>query len=123
MNRQEVEETLAENTADIIGTLVVLGRGNFVIDCGREFKELTDAIVETNKGGDITIKLKVTPSGWKKGTGRTNQVDIAPEVSIKKPQHEQGKSIFFVTEDNKLTREDPEQDELFSVKETNGNRQ
>lgn len=121
--KQEVEQRQDEKVADIIGTLVVLNRGNFVIDCGREFQELTDSIIDTNKAGELTIKLKVTPSGWKKGTGRANQVDVAPEISIKKPRHDQSKSIFFVTEDNKLTREDPDQDELFNERESNGRRQ
>ena len=120
--KQDVQQQ-EERVADIIGTLVVLNRGNFVIDCGREFQELTDAIIDTNKEGELTIKLKVKPSGWKKGTGRANQVDVSPEISIKKPRHDQSKSIFFITEDNKLTRNDPEQEELFIEKETNGHRQ
>ncbi len=113
--KQAVEQEV--RSADIIATLVVLNRGNFVIDCGREFQELTDAIIETNKAGELTIKLKVVPSGWKKGTGRANQVDVAPEISIKKPHHDQSKSIFFVTDDNRLTRDDPDQESLFGEKE------
>jgi hypothetical protein len=112
MAKTEVKATDVR-AADIIGTLVVLNRGNFVIECGREFQELADAIINTNKKGELTIKLTVTPSGWKEGTGRPNQVDVAPEISIKKPRHDQGKSIFFITEDNMLTRDDPDQDELF----------
>lgn len=106
--------------ADIISTLVVLNRGNFVIECGRELQELTDAIVDTGKGGGITIKLKVTPSGLK--AGRVNQFEIRPEIAIDKPRHDQGKSIFFVTPDNKLVREDPNQMEMEYEKETNGRR-
>lgn len=119
--KQQVEEQ-EERVADIIGTLVVLNRGNFVIDCGREFQELTDAIIETNKEGTLTIALKVRPSGWKKGTGRANQVDVSPEIAIKKPRHDQAKSIFFVTEDNKLTRDDPDQEKMFKEESSNGRR-
>jgi len=115
-----------QKVADIISTIVVLDRGRFVVECGRELQELTDAIVETNKAGEIIIKLKVSPSGWKKGTGKPNQFDFQPEVAIKKPHHDAGKTIFYVTDDNKLTREDPEQTEMFAEQEreanTNGRR-
>ncbi len=113
-----------EKVADILQTIVVLDRGRFVIECGHELQELTDAIVETNKAGSLTITLKVSPSGWKKGTGKPNQFDFQPEVKISKPHHDAGKTIFFVTDDNKLTREDPDQAEMFAEqeRETNGRR-
>ena len=44
--------------ADIVGTLVVLNRGNFVIDAGREFQEVVDGIIATNKPGELVIKLR-----------------------------------------------------------------
>lgn len=113
--RVEVQSAKAEEprTADILKTLVVLERGNFVIECGREFQELNDAIVATNKPGKLVITLTVTPSGWSKRTNRPNQVDVNPQFEIKKPQPERAKSIFYVTEDNRLTRDDPEQEALF----------
>lgn len=122
--KQEVDDkTEASRVADIVSTLVVLNRGNFVIDAGREFQEVVDGIIATNKPGELNIKLKIVPSGWKKGTGRTNQVDVQPEITTKIPKHDQGKSIFFVTEENKLTRDDPDQEEMdFDEKEQNGNR-
>lgn len=115
-------EQQPQNVADIIGTLVVLSRGNFVIDAGRELHELTEAIKDTGKKGVLTIKLEVTPSGLRKGV--VNQVEIRPDISISKPKPDQGKSIFFITEDHKLTREDPDQMEmdLEMERETNGRR-
>jgi hypothetical protein len=41
-----------------------------------------------------------------------NQFEIRPDVKITKPEHKQGKSIFFVTPEGKLTRDDPDQEEL-----------
>lgn len=99
-----------DRQADIISTLVVLNRGNFVIECGRELQELTDAIVDTGKKGELVIKLAVNPCGLK--DGRVNQFEIRPDISINKPKHDQGKSIFFVTSDNKLVRDDPNQMEF-----------
>lgn len=107
---------------DIIQTLVVMDRGKFVIDCGRELYELTEAIKDTGKKGSLVIKLEVTPSGLK--DGRVNQVEIRPDVSISKPKHDAKKAIFFVTEDSHLVRDDPDQMDMFieTEKETNGRR-
>jgi hypothetical protein len=118
MNVERVKN--GQEVADIISTIVVLNRGNFVIECGRELQELTDAIVDTGKKGALVIKLEVTPSGLKEG--RVNQFEIRPDVSINKPKHDQGKSIFFVTQDNKLVREDPNQMQMEYERETNGRR-
>lgn len=103
-----------KKVADILGMLVVLDRGNFVINAGREFQELTEAVKAANKKGVINIKLEVTPSGWKESTGACNQVEVRPNIVLTKPKREHGKSIFFVTDDNTLTRDDPDQTEIFN---------
>lgn len=114
VTKQEVQNNVDDpRVADILNTLIVLNRGNFVIEAGREFQELNDAIMATNKPGKLVITLTVAPCGWNKGTMRVNQVEVNPAFEIKKPQHDQAKSTFFVTDDNKLTRDDPDQEKLF----------
>lgn len=105
----------SDEVQDILGTLVVLNRGNFVVDAGREFQTLTDAIkaLSGKKGGSLTIKLDVIPSGWSESDGRCNQVEIKAKISSTLPKKEQGKSIFFLTDTGKLTRDDPGQEEMF----------
>lgn len=114
-----------EKVADIISTLVVVNRGNFVIECGRELQELTEAVQgQRTKSGKIVITLEMVPSAWRED-GSCYQVDLKPQVSITKPKKEHGKTLLFVTEDHKLTREDPGQEELFREeleRETNGRR-
>ena len=107
------------DAADFLGTLVVLNRGKTVIDASRELQNVLDAVVETRKKGSITIKLEISPEGFDRGTGRTNQVDIDPSISSKIPRHDQTPSVFFVTEDNKLTRDDPAQTALFEGDDDN----
>lgn len=117
------EQEASANVADIVSTMVSMNRGNFVIECGRKLDELSRAIVDTGGKGKLTIVLEVTPSGMK--DGRVNQFEIRPNVAINKPEHPQGKSIFFVTEDCKLTRDDPDQLEMsyeMPERETNGRR-
>ena len=106
------EVNAAPDIADVVGILVVLDKERFLIGAGKEFQQLVDAVKDTNKAGEITIKLKVTPTGWKRGTGLPDQVDVEPIITAKIPRHDLGKSMFFLTDDNKLTRENPDQEKL-----------
>ena len=112
--KQEVEKKRAvQDAADILGTLAVLNRGNLIIDAGRDMQEVVNGIVATNKPGELVIKLKIKPSGWDTDTRRVSQVDIEPEIAVKIPKTDQGKSIFFLTEENKLTRDELDRQPLF----------
>ena len=117
---QEDQTVRVEQAANIIDILASLGRGHFIVDAGRKCWELTEAIVDVRAKGKLVITLDIEPGGFAKD-GRVNQFVIRPEVKITKPEHPQGKSIFFVTPDNKLTRNDPDQEELeFSSSEKEG---
>lgn len=97
---------------DVIKTLAELDRGRFLIECGREMRELTDAIRNAgNKKGTLVIRLEVAPSGMREG--RLNQVEIKGSVAAVRPKPDVRSSIFFVSEDSQLTREDPDQLEMF----------
>lgn len=100
-----------EVAADIIGTLADLDRGRFAIDCGRELGELTAAVRNTAKKGSLLIRLEITPGGLR--DGRVHQVEVKPSVSIVRPKNDTKSTIFFITEEAQLVREDPEQLEMF----------
>jgi hypothetical protein len=106
-------ETEKHGNTDILQTLTILDHGRFLLEAGVELQELVDAVVDTNKAGTLTIKLKLVPSGWSKATARPVQFDLVPEVTISKPHHDASKSIFFVDENNTLMRDDPSQAALF----------
>ena len=113
--KAEAKAKQTVDAADILGTLAVLNRGNLIIDAGRDMQEVVNGIVATNKPGELKITLKIKPSGWDKDTSKPIQVDIEPEITTKIPKHDQGKSIFFLTEENRLTREDFDRSPLFEV--------
>lgn len=100
-----------EVAADIIGTLAEMDRGRFAIECGRELGELTTAVRNTAKKGSIVIRLEVTPGGLK--DGRVHQVEVRPIVSVIRPKNDTKSTIFFITDDARLVREDPDQMEMF----------
>lgn len=105
--------------SDVLGTLADINRGNFVIEIGRKQTELVEACVRTRKKGKLVITLEIVPAGISEDTNRVNQFSVRPEVSVKKPEASQPAAIFFCTEDNKLTRDDPDQMEMnFHEQET-----
>jgi hypothetical protein len=86
--------------------LAALQGGRTHRELGRALQDLTAAVKETGKGGSLTLTIKVSPS---KAYGR---VDIEDKVASKLPEPDRFASIFFVDDDNNLTRTDPNQLEL-----------
>lgn len=54
--------------------------------------------------GELTITLKFKLDD--------NVMDIMPEYKVKTPKVSRGRSIYFITPDNNLSREDPRQGRL-----------
>lgn len=73
-------------------------------------KEVVDAVMETNKAGEITIKLSYKPEGQ-------GQLTDAADIKHKAPKLPRGKSLFFVTPERNLTRQDPRQIEIGGLRE------
>ena len=67
--------------------------------------QIVEAVQMTNKQGELTIKLKFKPEG-------AGQVSIETDYKPKIPQLPRGRSIFFVTPEGNLQRDDPRQKDL-----------
>lgn len=81
-------------------------RGELISDANELFNELMDAIRKTGGKGDLTVKLpfKVNDAG---------QIECVPVLSVTKPRKPLGTGIYYVTDEGRLTRRDPSQDDLF----------
>lgn len=55
-------------------------------------------------GGTITITLGFKLDG--------NMMDVASNVTVKEPKEKGGRSVYFVTPENRLTQSDPRQQKL-----------
>lgn len=82
------------------------------IEHGHLMDELTDlqqqlvtAVSNTNKPGKITIELNYKPEGQ-------GQLTIKATVKSKIPEPARGSSLFFMTPEGNLLREDPRQTKL-----------
>lgn len=77
-------------------------RGELLNEGDAKLNELIDAIQRTGSGGDITVKMKVK-------VNKAGQLEIVPEITIKKPSRALGAGIYFATDAGRLTRRDPNQ--------------
>lgn len=97
---------------DFVSTLMELKAGKAHVDCSRKLSELVDAVCDTSKKGKLVLELLVEPSGME--DGRVSETSVTWACRIAKPEHDTGRSIFFVTKDGCLTRNDPNQMELYN---------
>jgi len=66
------------------------------------------AVRATAKAGAISLTLKIVPGA----KGNADMVFIEPEIKVKCPTEPKGSTLFFTTEDNRLTRYNERQREL-----------
>lgn len=69
-----------------------------------QFQELVAAVVAEEKAGSITITFKIDHI--------SDGVEVHSTIAVKPPKKDPGTSIFFVTPDNNLVRNDPRQEEI-----------
>ena len=87
-------------------TVAQLRNGATQIEASEMLNELVRACRETNKVGELTLKIKVRPDG------ATGQYFLEDQISSTIPKPERGKTLFFGTPEGNLQRQDPNQKEL-----------
>lgn len=92
-------------TRPFIDTLRQIEAGFLLEDLAEKQRELVEAIQHTGKKGTLTITLSYVPEGQ-------GQLSIAADLKVKAPQMARGRSLFFITPDANLDRNDPRQQEL-----------
>lgn len=80
---------------------------------GSTHDELTDAlnelvagVVEEKRAGSLTFTVNIKPYG------KDGALEITAETKVKMPKKTAGSSIFYVTPENNLQREDPRQTKM-----------
>lgn len=97
---------MARDELSFIEFLQSFRRSELIAEADEQFGELMEAIRRTGGKGDITIKLpfKVNEAG---------QIECVPQLSCNKPRKPLGTGIYYVTDEGRLTRRDPSQEDLF----------
>ena len=93
---------MARPFADVLREL---GAGSTYDDLTAQLAEVVEAVMQTRKLGELSIKLKIKPNG-------EGSVIIADEIKARVPEPPRGESVFFVTTGGALVRQDPRQQDL-----------
>ena len=81
-----------------------LGQGVTHDELSEKLQELVAAVAETGKGGALSLAITIKPTDSKSGA-----VVVAAEVKTKLPKLPAPSSVFFISPENNLVRQDPRQ--------------
>ena len=90
-------------------TLAHLRKGAVLDDASEQFRQLIEQVKETGLAGELNLKLTIKPVD-----PDGHQVQIIDQIKVTPPKRSKGTSLFFTTDENGLSRNDPDQGELFS---------
>jgi len=98
------------NALDVLKTI---RKGRLVHEMAEKIQELTTAVREHGKKGDLVLKLTISPIGKTDadGIGSIN-VTLEDSLRINKPEARKGATIFFASRKGTLTRNNPDQTEM-----------
>ena len=91
-----------------INTLADVRAGGVVDDLDDTLANVVQAVRNTGKTGELTLKLTIKPAS--KGDIFTLFVDA--DIKTKLPRLDKGSTVFFADDDNSLTPRDPRQAEI-----------
>lgn len=97
-----------------VDTLREIEYGALLDELAEAQQQVVDAVMETGKKGQITIVLNYNPEGQ-------GQITIATDLKSKIPALPRGKSLFFVTPERNLSRQDPRQMEIDGLRKVADN--
>jgi hypothetical protein len=85
-------------------TLEKIGYGDAAAQASELLADLVKAVGEHDRQGTLTLTITVKPRGKDSG-----QVEVTANTTVKRPVREIAPSMFFVTEDGGLARDNPRQ--------------
>lgn len=80
-------------------------RGMLLTEADSNMAEVIEAIRETGGNGEITIKLPFK-------LNKAGQLECTPQITAKKPRPAFGTGVYFISDENRLTRRDPNQTDI-----------
>jgi len=89
-------------------TILQINNGATVAELSEALEKVVAAVRLAGKSGSITLTLKVAPAS----KGSTDVLMVESQVRTKLPEPDRGISIFYATDENRLVRNDPKQQQL-----------
>lgn len=84
-------------------------KGRVVDSASEELARVVRAVLDTEKPGELTLKLKIKPQGK-----NDNALIVSVAVASKVPQASLPDGLFFADLEGDLLRDDPTQQRLFA---------
>lgn len=92
-----------------IATLQGIRSGHLAVMLDDDLQDVITSVIEHNKPGALTLKLKIVPNGER-------QITITSEVVAKQARAGVSPAIFFADSGGTLHRTDPRQGDLLDPK-------
>ncbi len=96
-------KTQAPETLNMLTLLQRHRRGEILAEADVALQDVIAAITEHGGKGKVTLTLNLK---MEKG----QQISLTPDLRFEKPRRPMATGIYFATDDNQLTRNDPQQD-------------
>lgn len=88
-------------------TLREIRKGALLVELADELLKLVADVLETEKPGELMLKLKVSPTAK-----ADDMVTVQDVVAVKTPKPDRPNTWFFVTPGGELSRDNPNQTKL-----------
>jgi len=95
-----------------LDTIRDIEHGHLIDELSYKQQAVVSSVIETMQQGEITITLKYKLETKGQVSISAKVKSKVPEMKSKVPEMSRGKSIFFVTPDNNLQRDNPRQGKL-----------
>ena len=89
-------------------TILQMNNGATVAELSDALEKVVAAVRAIGKSGSIALTVKVAPAS----KGSNDVLIVESQVRTKLPEPDRGMTIFYATDENRLVRNDPRQQQL-----------
>lgn len=105
MEKTDKPDTVSQKFCDVLRELK---GGAIEHEASTMLQTLAGSVRELQKGGSLTLVLKIAPMGGK----HPGRVLVDHTITMKEPKPESDVAVMYATADGKLQRKDPDQLQL-----------
>lgn len=106
-----------DHSINFLGFMQTFRRGELLRQGDDALQKIIAGIADTGGNGELTIKLPFKRN-------KAGQIECTPSVTSKVPQRPMGTGIYFVDDEQRLSRRDPNQydiEDVIGAKKASGN--
>lgn len=93
--------------ADFLNTVASMRNGRVIADCSLKLSKVIEGVKATGKKGKLILEIGIEPS--RVSMDGVTEMELRHTAKAVVPEADQGKTIFFISGNDELTRDDPAQ--------------